>query len=195
MQKQPLYTTADLLERIANGDEGAFRLLFDQYSARFYALARRMSNSPDVADEMVQEIFLKIWVNRATLPSINNPESYFFTILYRQLFKHFKKLALERKLLRLIAESPSFQEITDETILLQESERLVNEAVAKLPTQQQLVFRLSKQDGLSREQIAAELKISPNTVRNHLADAMKSIRIYLQRAAIVYFLFYFSHSR
>jgi RNA polymerase sigma-70 factor (ECF subfamily) len=147
-----------------------------------------MTRSDQVAQEMVQDIFLKIWQNRATLPDIDKPDTYFFTILYRQVYRHYKKLALESKLLKLIAESPHFQNITDETILAQESKKLIDEAVSKLPKQQQLVFRLSKVEGLSRDQIAEQLNISPNTVRNHLSDAIRFIRSYLDHAALIFIL-------
>lgn len=147
-----------------------------------------MTRSDDVAQEMVQDIFMKIWQNRAFLDRITKPDTYFFTALYRQIYRHYKKLALERRLLKLIAESPTFRNITDETILAQESERLINEAITRLPKQQQIVFRLSKQDGLSREQIAEKLHISPNTVRNHLSDAIQSIKAYLNHVALIYLL-------
>ena len=180
------YEIKDLLRRIAENDEASFRILFDQYKDRFYAVALKMTGTTVVAEEMVQDIFLKVWQNRAILTDINNPDSYFFTILYRQIFRHYKKIALDRKLLQLIAESSSFQNITDETILAQETERLIHEAVNKLPPQQGLVFKMSKLDGLTREQIAEQLQISPNTVRNHLADAVKFIRVYMNRAAFLF---------
>lgn len=189
MKYIPPYDDRELLRQIATGDEGAFRVIFDRYKDRFYSVVLKMTRSDNVAEEMVQEIFLKIWQNRASLSDINSPDSYFFTVLYRQVFRHYKKLALEQKLLKLISESPTFQNITDEVVLAHESERLINEAITKLPPQQQLVFKLSKQDGLSREQIAEKLHISPNTVRNHLADAIKSIKVYLNHAALVYLLF------
>lgn len=188
MEHQLPYNEKELLHRIAAGDERAFRVFFDHYKDRFYAVALRMTRSDDVAQEMVQDIFLKVWQNRASLPDIIKPDSYFFTVLYRQIYGHYKKLSLERKMLKLIAESPAFKNITDETVLAQESERLINEAIARLPRQQQLVFRLSKQDGLSREQIAEKLQISPNTVKHHLAAAMQSIRSYLNHAALIYIL-------
>lgn len=188
MESNLPYSENELLLRIAKGDEKAFRVFFDHYKERFYAVALKMSRSDDVAQEMVQEIFLKVWQNRTALTDITKPDNYFFTVLYRQVYRYYKKLALERRLLKLIADSPAFQNITDETVLAQESERLINEAIARLPKQQQLVFRLSKQEGLSREQIAEKLQISPNTVRNHLAEAMQSIRSYLNHAALIYML-------
>lgn len=188
MEQYSSYSEKELLQRISEGDERAFREFFDRYKDRFYAVVLKMTRRDDLAQELVQDIFLTVWQNRASLTGIDNPDAYFFTAMYRKVYSHFKKLALERKFLRLIAESPAFQNITDETILAHETERLVNEAVSQLSRQQQLVFRLSKQDGLSREQIAEKLQISPHTVKNHLADAMQSIRAYLNRAALIYML-------
>lgn len=187
-----LYEKNELFQRIADGDEKAFRILFDVYKDRFYAVARKMTRSESIAEEMVQEVFIKIWQYRTNLTQVTNPDSYFFTMLYRQVYSHYKKLALNEKMLTLITRSPVFQNITDEAVLARESEKLINEAVAKLPTQQRLVFKMSKQEGLSREQIAEKLRISPNTVRNHLTDALSFVRTYLYRAlfllcaAIVY---------
>jgi len=178
----------DLLQRVADGDEKAFRVLFDNYKDRFYQVVLKMTRSDVVAQELVQDIFLKIWQNRVSLIEINNPEAYFFTVLYRQVYSYYKKMALERKLLKVIAESPAFQNITDETLLVRESERLINEAVSMLPTQQQQVFRLSKQEGLSRIQVAELLKISPHTVRNHLAKSIQFIRSYLNQAGAMLLL-------
>lgn len=189
MKTVPPYDERELLHRIADGDERAFRVFFDHYKDRFYAVVLKMTRSDVIAEEIVQEVFIKIWQKRSTLKEINSPESYFFTAVYRRVYSHYKKLALERKFLQLISQSPSFRNITDETVLAQESERLINEAISKLPAQQQLVFKLSKQDGLSREQIAERLQISPHTVRNHMADAIKSIKSYLNQAALVYLLF------
>ncbi len=187
------YDIHELLKLVAAGDEKSFRILFEKYRSRFYAVALKMTASDVIAEEMVQDIFIKIWQKREELANIDNAEAYFFTTLYRQVYKHYKKLALDRKLLKLISESASFHNITEETLLLRESERLINEAVAKLPLQQQKVFRLSRQDGFSREQIAEQLHISPHTVRNHLADATKFIRTYLNKAALMYMLLLFSN--
>lgn len=176
-----------MLSSIAEGDEKAFRIFLDLYKDRFYSVVLKMSRSDFVAEEIVQEVFVSIWQNRALLTGIDNPSTYFFTAVYRRVYSHFKKLTLDRELMKVIAEADQFKNITDETILGREKERLINEAIAKLPPQMQLVFRLSKQEGLSREQIAEQLKISPNTVRNHMLDAMKAIRSYLDNAALAAF--------
>ena len=173
-----------VLHLVSIGDEKAFRILFDHYRDRFYYVALKMTGLEDIAEETAQEVFIQIWRQRVSLAEVENPDAYFFTVLYRQVYQFYKKTAMEKKLRMAIAEAPYAKNFTDETILAKESERFINEAVSKLPAQQQIVFKLSKQEGLSREQIATQLNISPNTVRNHLAEAMKFIRTYLNDLAL-----------
>lgn len=176
-----------ILLRIADGDEKAFRAFFNHYRDRFYAVVLKMTRSDAVAEEIVQETFFSIWQKRELLREVEKPESYFFTAVYRRVYRHYKKLALDRKAAAHIADTWGAGEEEGDAILFQESQRLVEEAIRQLPQQQQLVFRLSRQQGLNRDQIAAQLNISPNTVRNHMADAIKSVRAYLKRAALLMF--------
>jgi RNA polymerase sigma factor (sigma-70 family) len=152
-----------------------------------------MTGSKPVAEEIVQDIFLHVWLNRTGLTKIENPDNYFFTVVHRKVYKYFKKMSIEHNVRKMLSESSLVDNTTDEMVLSRESKRLVDEAVAKLPPQQQLVFRRSKQDGLSREQIAEELHLSPHTVRNHLADAIRSIRAYISHATLLYLLLFSSH--
>ena len=173
-----------VLRLVSIGDEKAFRVLFDHYRDRFYYVALKMTGLEDVSEETAQEAFIQIWKQRTSLAEVENPDAYFFTILYRQVYQFYKKRAVEKKLKMAIADSPLSKNYTDEAVLAKESERLINGAVSRLPPQQQTVFKLSKQEGLTREQIAEQMNISPNTVRNHLGEAMKSIRTYLNDLAL-----------
>jgi RNA polymerase sigma-70 factor (family 1) len=178
------YDEKALLVEIAAGDQCAFRKLFDLYKERFYAVALKMTRSDEVAEDIVQDVFMNIWSNRESLVAVDNPSSYFFTSVYRRVYHHYRKVALERKLLQLAQPVPESVNTTDETVLARESRSLISQAVAKLPPQQQLVFKLSKQEGFNREDIARQLHISPNTVRNHLSDAIKFVRTFLQNSTI-----------
>ena len=192
MKQSALYNEKELLNRISQGDESAFVVFFDLYKNRFFAVAYKMTRSREVAEEMVQEIFLGIWQKKELLPDIENPSTYFFTALYRKVFTYYRKLARERKLIEAASLDVSeFENTTDLTILSRDQARIINEAIAQLPPQQQLVFRLSKQDGLSRQEVADQLKISPNTVKNHLANAIKFLETYLKNPSLIFFLFQF----
>ena len=187
---RPPYDESALLARIANGDEEAFRRFFDLYKERFYAVVLKMTHSNEVAEDIVQDVFMDIWKKRESLVDIDNPSSYFFTVVYRRVYHHYRKVALEKKLLQVIPAVKESMNTTDEMVLARESKKLISQAVAKLPSQQQLVFKLSKQEGLSREDVARQLQISPNTVKNHLADALKFIRAFLQNSAFTFLIIF-----
>lgn len=184
------YDEKALLAEVSLGDQRAFRALFDRYKQRFYSTVLKMTGSDEVAQDIVQDVFLKIWTNRENLGNIDNPSAYFFTSVYRRVYQHYRKVALERKILQVAAPTKGSVNTTDEMVLAHESRNLISQAVAKLPPQQQLVFKLSKEEGLSREDVASQLKISPHTVRNHLADAIKSIRVFLQRSSLIFLVMF-----
>lgn len=181
-----LHDEKALLAKIAAGDERAFRELFNLYNKRFYAVALKMTRSDEVAQDIVQDVFMSIWSKRESLVDVDNPSSYFFTVVYRRIFHHFRKLALEKKLLRIALPEKESVNTTDEMILAHESKNLISQAIAKLPPQQRLVFELSKQQGLSREDVARQLDISPNTVKNHLLDAIKFIRAFILNSTFTF---------
>ena len=176
MPDYSLYDEKVLLAQVAAGDEGVFRKLFDLYKERFYSVALKMTRSDEVAEDIVQDVFMHIWITRESIVGVENPSSYFFTCVYRRVYQYYRKMALEKKLLQGVSSRRESVNTTEEMVLAHESENLIYQAIAKLPPQQQMVFKLSKQEGKSREDVARQLNISPNTVKNHLTDAIKYIR-------------------
>ena len=184
------YDEKALLAKIAIGDESAFRELFDLYKEHFYAVALKMTRSDELAEDIVQEVFMHIWTKRESIMDVENPSSYFFTCVYRRVYQHYRKIALEKKLLQGVSSRKESVNTTEEMILAHESENLLSQAIAKLPPQQQMVFKLSKQEGLSREDIACQLHISPNTVKNHLSNATKFIQVFLRNSAVTFLIIF-----
>ncbi|MEO6135151.1 MAG: sigma factor, partial [Ginsengibacter sp.] len=84
----PLYDEKALLAEIAAGDECAFRKLFDIYKERFYFVALKMTGSDEIAQDIVQDVFMNIWRKRESLLAIDTPSSYFFTIVYRRVYQY-----------------------------------------------------------------------------------------------------------
>ncbi len=188
----PPYDEKALLGMIADGDERAFRQLFDLYNERFYAIALKMTRSDKVAEDIVQDVFMNLWIKRESLANVVNPSSYFFTAVYRKIYHYYRSEALNRKFLHSVSPVENFACATEERVLAHESEALISKAISQLPPQQKLVFKLSKQQGFSRADVAHQLNITPNTVRNHLADAIKFIRNFLRNTAyILPYLFWF----
>jgi RNA polymerase sigma-70 factor (ECF subfamily) len=176
-----------LLKQISEGDDIAFREIFDIYRDRFYGVAFKMSASAYTAEEIVQEVFIALWKSRILVADVEKPSSYLFSIFYRCLYQHYKREAIEQKLKRELAELDAEDE---ENAIMEKSGKenqyqLLEKAMLILPPQQAMVYRLSKLEGLSRDQVAAKMGISPNTVRNHLAEAIKTLKDFVRKTGII----------
>lgn len=166
-----------LFKRVAKEDQAAFREIFTRYKEPFYAAALKMTRCADTAEEIVQNVFVGIWVSRSGLAEVESPSAYLFASLYHDIYRHFREQAMQRKLRQQVLAQGIFAENpTEEALSYKECESTLSRLIGQLPRQQQLVYRLSRQDGLSREEIARKLDISPNTVKNHLLRALKHIR-------------------
>ena len=186
MQNNLPYNISILLKRVAEGDEQAFRIVFDHYKEPFLAMAFKMTHSADTAEEIVQEVFVTLWVKRKLVAIAKNPKGYVFTILHNCIYAHFRKLVLERQLKSKMAHGEEQSENRIENLLLEkENTTIIENVISQLPPQQKLIYRLARQQGLSREEIALQLKISPNTVKNHLSAAMDNLRVYLKKSLSV----------
>jgi RNA polymerase sigma-70 factor (ECF subfamily) len=134
-----------------------------------------------IAEEIVQDVFVKIWINRAGLPAIRHFPDFLYIIARNHTFNALRKLARERKLHEASTEDLSIAGVSTEAIILQRDyDRLLQQAVARLPPQQRLVYTLGRQEGFTREEIAAQLQISPETVKVHMSGALRTLRSYFK---------------
>jgi RNA polymerase sigma-70 factor (family 1) len=173
------YDEKEILRLISTGDAKAFAVLFKRYNKKIYSLAYHLTHSTDQAEEVLQDVFLKIWLKQADLPSIQHFENYLFVVARNQVFTTLKKLA-KRKVVTIDEELTVNSDVTPESQLIhKESLALLQQAVSRLPSQQYTVYHLSKETGLTRDQIAAQMNLSPETIKVHLSRALRSIRAYL----------------
>lgn len=185
-----------LFLQIARGDTSAYRTAFDIYKAPFYSAAFKMTRSAYLAEEIVQEVFIILWTKRAQVAAADAPSAYLLTVLYNCIYGHFKKITAEKNMkLLLLQNSEAEEEASLEAMLqLKENQQIIRDIIAQLPPRQQEVYKLSKQEGMSRLEIASQLHISPHSVRNHLQDAVKSIRHFLKdKKAISSVIAFFLH--
>ena len=185
MPEDLLYDIKNLLLQVGESNEPAFRAIFDLYKERFYLASLKMTHSGDIAEEIVQEVFVRLWIYRGQVAEAANPEAYLFSMLHNSICTHFKKLALEKAMRKKVGQqSEDIAASPVEDILLAKENREMLEAVInQLPPKQRLVYKLSRQNGLSRDEIACQLHISPNTVKNHLQQAIRFIRSYYKAGA------------
>jgi len=163
----------ELLLLIADSNEQAFHLIYKQYFGKVYAMA--LSYMPDAlaAQDIVQEVFTRVWLYRRQLSDINQFEPWLITVTRNLLLNELRKKAPPRNPV-VPATDPH------ETLDYRELEILLSKAIAALSTRQRQVYQLSRVEGYSHKEIAAQLGISVDVSREHLSKALASIRAYLK---------------
>ena len=173
-----------IIKKVKNGDTLAFEELFNRYYQKLKHFTHQFTKSEFIAEEIVQEVFINLWVKRDKIDLNLSFNGYIYRITRNHLINHLKKIARDEK-----AQEEFWSNINkekddvSEQILDKEYSRYLEEAIRKLPKQKQLIFRLSREEGKSHYQIAEELGISKNTVKNHMVVAIKTIKNYLQAHA------------
>jgi len=172
-------------------DAEAFNKLFGQYAKRLYYFSFGYLKSKHEAEEIVQDVFFKIWENRKSLNPDLSFKAYLFKIAYRRINEVFRKLAQEQNfrhevILNSFDQDNNLNERTDYHSLLE----LVETIVGNLPPRQKDIFIKRKQQGMSVKEIAQFLGIAPKTVENHLTEALKTIKHGLIKEYTAGFLFF-----
>lgn len=179
---------AQQLRLLASADQGkswlAFEHLFHKYQNRIYRIALKYMRSKALAEEVVQDIFLNLWVNRTKLGHVEAFNAYLFTSARNLVKGAVRKMLTSRDHEAEYASDREMLDVSiDHSIHRDHCKMLVNEAMKILSPQQHEIFRLAKVQGLSLDDVAEEMNISKRTVKNHLTRAMKSLRKHLQSAA------------
>jgi len=180
----------NLLVQIASGNEFAFRKLFMLYNQHLGNYIFSITDSVELAEEIVQDVFMKIWTNRETLEKIQNFKAYLFVISKNQALNCLRKIVKERSLITDLGNVLSEDHQSDD---LCEYYRLIDEAIDLLPPQQQKVYLLSRHKRLKYIEISDEMNISHETVKKYLKIANSSIiahvRANLESALILLLLY------
>jgi RNA polymerase sigma-70 factor (ECF subfamily) len=191
-----LYNENELLLQTAHGDEHAFSRLFLHYWDHIYSVAFAFTKSPVLSEEIAQDVFVKIWLNRSELPSVKKFDAYLFIVARNHIYNILRKKSVEQPFVKHLEQH--FLEssaLPEQELLLKETNQLISKAVERLPLQQRSVFELSRHDGLDHISIAEKLNISRLTVKSHMNKALHFIRNYLQAHSNLLLLFAWSLSK
>lgn len=176
----PIYNESLLLEQLRAGSTEAFTQLYYAYSGQMYVNILRLVKDKQVTEEIVQEIFTRIWQKRDQLVFKTDFSAYLYRMGQNLVIDFYRKLQRDRKLLeRFKANVSEYYEHIEENLYFRESNTLVQRAMDTLSPQQKKVFQLCKLDGWSYHQAALLLDISPFTVKEYLSLASKAVRSYL----------------
>jgi RNA polymerase sigma-70 factor (ECF subfamily) len=173
---------AQLLSRLSAGDQDAFREIFELHWDQIHAVGLKILKSPELAKDLAQDTFMKIWYNREQLKDVHNFRAY-LNVLSRNLAIDL----LRKKVFTADNEDYLLAYFSEEAASLTEDaeykelKQLLHEAVNHLPPQMQQVFRLSRLEGLSHAEIAARMNIARVTSKSYMVRALASVRKYLSQ--------------
>lgn len=179
-----------ILEAVAAGDEKAFRTLVEGYWSRVYFNTLTLVKSTAVAQDLTQDIFLKIWLQREKLREVQNFSNYIYVVGRNQVIAALRKKIIDTA----AADTAALREdllSPDLRLEGKDAYKMLMEGVERLTPQQKLVFRLSRLEGLSHEEIAQQLGLSKNTVKVHMVIALNFLRGWLRDLGYLSLAFFF----
>jgi RNA polymerase sigma-70 factor (family 1) len=177
VRSQILHNEKELLLLVSGGDESAYQELFYHYWDQIYSTALMFTKSPELSEDLSQDIFARIWLKREKLAEVEHFDSYLFITSRNLIFDHLRKKVFSggydeyfQEYFRDASLSP------DQKLEFKEFENNVQQAIGDLPHQQQTAFRLSRFQGLSHEEIASQMGISRATVKSYIVRSIVTLR-------------------
>lgn len=171
------YSENDIVLYLQQGDERAFKWLYDTFRPQVYHTALQYLKSNELAKEVVQDVFLKIWTERSQLGHVLSIKAWIYKLAKNHILNRLKRIAIENKAKDYFVSNFVEEDLTTVYhVEHHEYHNLLKEAIYALPDQQRRVFELARYEKLTYEAIAKELKISPMTVKTHMARALANLR-------------------
>lgn len=169
-----------LLTGIGKGDRSAFKILYNRYRHKVYVYALRIVKSTVSAEDILHDVFLKLWLNKSAA-TIENLDRYLQVAARNQALNLLRKQKLEVLYKQYVRndEQVYMADTTDEHVHGRETADLIDSAKKMLPPQQRMVYELCKEKGLKYEEVADQLSISKLTVKTHMQLALRSLKAYL----------------
>lgn len=180
MDKYARLTEKELIILLKQDDERALRPLYESHLKPLHYFILRIAKSKELAEDVVQDVFIKLWESRAQINPDQPFKTYLYTIAKRHLLNMLKRVQHETYILDEIRKyTAPTEHTTDLQLDYAESNELLNEAIDKLPPQCKAVFLRCKIQGMPYKEVAAELGIAEGTVHTQMVKALKAIKEYI----------------
>lgn len=177
---------SEYLEKLGDGDHKAYDTLFLLYYPKVKNFLWGFIKDEQEAFDMAQDIFYKVWVNRKDISKVNSLKAYLFQMAKNMVYNHYEHNLVKESYIEKYKPEFSEFDITDD-IDARELEILIDITIEQMPEQRQRIFKMSRKEGKSNDEIAEILQINKRTVENHITQALKDIRKVVQ-SVVVFFI-------
>ncbi|MGX5817661.1 RNA polymerase sigma factor [Chitinophaga lutea] len=188
MSEELLMGERALLEKTAGGDQAAFATLHAHYWNDIYSLALSFLKSPDAAEDIIQEVFLKLWLRRESLPALREFRPYLMVMVRNEIISAMRKDAVRQKRHDRFLDDCGPLHTGDPGVPASETAKLICAALDQLPEKQRQIFNLSREEGLNHDMIAARTGLSPKTVSNTITIVLNHLRTFLRKQGAGFWL-------
>ncbi|WP_316818129.1 RNA polymerase sigma factor [Pedobacter nyackensis] len=176
----------ELLLKLRSGDQKAFNVLYQAYERKVYYNLKKLVHIPEIAGELHQDVFLKVWNKRAYLDPDMPFEGFLVTIARNCAIDFYRKAARDKLLTEQLALlMTEFHDPISEIIALKETNKVLEMAISKLPPQRGLVFRRIKMENQSYENTARHFGVSIGTIKDHMAKALQFVRAEISNSKLI----------
>jgi len=166
-----------IIRQFKQGDHHSFQVLYERYAPKLYAFSKKYLQSSEEAEEIVQEVFLRIWQKRSNIDETQSFSAYVIQAAKYRIFNGFRKKVNEQAYIDFqVFSDDSSKNFTELDVDYRDVKIKVERAISAMPPKRQEIFRLSREQGLKNKEIADQLEISIKTVENQMGQALKFLR-------------------
>jgi RNA polymerase sigma-70 factor (family 1) len=186
LKNKLLNSDVSLVQRLKENDKPAFELIFNKFSKKLYYFTLSYVHSKAESEEIIQNVFISLWENRDMLSEAFPIQNYLYKVTVNHIYNYFKhQLVRRRHAENMILEGTDEDHDVMQEILTHDLGVIVNKIIEELPLRQQVIYRLSRTEGLCHAEIAQRLGLSVRSVENQIYRALKYIREKLNKESIL----------
>ena len=180
--KEPVITDKELVISLTRNEEEAFRELYIRYKDKIWLYCFRFLKSEEETDDIVQEVFIRLWELRSFIDPGLSFSSFIYTMTRNRVLNYFRDMDVERQAKKALSlKIPVEAETTESALIFSEYQQILSDAIEQLPAQRKKTFNMSRIENLSHKEIASRLGISVHTVQEHISESLRFIKGYFAR--------------
>lgn len=170
----------EILRQLSYGNESAFERVFDEFSPGIYNLALKFLDSKESAEEVVQDVFMDIWLRKDSIGEVLNFKAYLRGMARKKVYDTYRQRSTFAEVVKELSLHTQSENVIERMMQEREYEILLQKALTKLPDHQREIFRLAREEGLSHEEIAQKMNLSRLSVKAHMKRALRCLRTLLE---------------